>query len=112
MLTTEPKRRVWTKLLVIALAAVTFSVTTSGEAEAAGTKTLGGQIHCPGTSKIESIWMLGDSSGWHGHEYETHVYYATYEFEATKGERIQVWLNCTGQSEQLKRPGFGRDSFP
>lgn len=83
-----------------------------GVADASSSKTMSGQVHCSGFQKVESIWFLGSSSGWHGKNVPSseRVSSMVYSFTAQKGETIQVWLKCSFAREKYSSFKVGRGS--
>lgn len=99
-------------LVAVTLLLVIGLVAQPTPAAAATTKTLGGEIHCSGLGKVESIWFKGSGSGWHGKNVPSseRSYEMRYSFIAHTGETIQVWINCTNGPERYSEFKVGSGS--
>ena len=100
-------------LLVAGLLATTMVASPIGASTAsAATKTMSGQVMCSGFQKVERIWFLGSSSGWHGKDVPKadQVSLMTYSFTATVGETVQVWIDCTYAAEKYSSFKVGSGS--
>ena len=112
--------RLTTVLVIAAAAALLLTTSPKATAAAVPTKTMSGELMCPGFGWVTSIWFLGEFSGWHGvnvrPEQQPRTFFdkdrrplAKYRFTAVQGELVKVWITCSNTNERYStfRVGSG-----